>query len=355
MRRNVLLAVTLLSFAVSVRGEDLSRYKTADELWQHIQELKQPGPVSDHAQYVGQLEGLRAAMLEFESRFPRDPRRWDVKLGRMQVESTRAEIDNRRPDNAAALQLAKEIVAAADASAETRTDAKFLAAQIHMEALDSPGASIDANARTAVEADIAEFRMNYPDEPRTASIQLELAQFLKLCDPDAALSILHDLKDSKNVQVAATAQQQLITMDALRKLNKGPLGLRFKAVDGTDVDLAKLRGKVVLVDFWATWCGPCRMEIPNVVAAYNQFHKDGFEIVGISLDQSKEKLLGFTKQAGMTWPQYFDGKLWANDISTRYGINAIPTAWLVDKKGFVRSTETRGAALTRQVKTLLAE
>jgi thiol-disulfide isomerase/thioredoxin len=355
MRRTILLTVTLLSFAVSVRSEDLPPHKTADELWQHIQELEQQSPVRDHAQYVRQLESLRAAMLEFENRFPRDPRRWDVKLGRMQVESTRAEIDNRQPDNAVALRLAKEIVAATDASAETKTDAKFLAARVHMEALDSSGASIDARARAAVEADIAEFRMNYPEEPRTANLQLELAQFLKLRDPDAALSILHDLEESKNVQVAAMAQQQLIVIDALRKLTKGPLGLKFKAVDGTDVDLAKLRGKVVLVDFWATWCGPCRMEIPNVVAAYNQFHKDGFEIVGISLDQSKDKLLAYTKQAGMTWPQYFDGKLWANDISTRYGVNSIPAAWLVDKKGFVRSTETRGAALTRQVKTLLAE
>jgi thiol-disulfide isomerase/thioredoxin len=355
MIRSFLLAVTLMSFAVSVRGEDLSPPKTADELWQQIQELEQQKPVGDHAQYVGQLEGLRAAMLEFENRFPHDPRRWDVKLGRMQVDSTRAEIDNRQPDNAVALQLAKEIVASADASAETKIEAKFLAARVHMEALNSSGASIDARARAAVEADIADFRMNYPEEPRTASLQLELAQFLKLRDPDAAMSILHDLQESKNLQVAATAEQQLVAMDALRKLTRSPLELKFKAVDGADVDLTKLRGKVVLVDFWATWCGPCRMEMPNVVAAYKQLHTNGFEIVGVSLDQSKDKLLAYTKQAGMAWPQYFDGKLWANDISTRYGINSIPTAWLVDKKGFVRSTETRGAALTRQVKTLLAE
>jgi len=97
------------------------------------------------------------------------------------------------------------------------------------------------------------------------------------------------------------------------------------------------------------------MEMPNVVAAYNQLHKAGFEIVGISLDQSKDKMLGYTQQTGMTWPEYFDGKGWQNEISSRYGINSIPTAWLVDKKGVVRNAQARGDNLADQVKALLAE
>jgi peroxiredoxin len=97
------------------------------------------------------------------------------------------------------------------------------------------------------------------------------------------------------------------------------------------------------------------MEIPNVVAAYNQLHTNGFEIVGVSLDQNKDQLVNFTKQVGMPWPQYFDGKGWANEVSSRYGINSIPTAWLVDKKGMVRSTEARGPDLAQHVKMLLAE
>ena len=97
------------------------------------------------------------------------------------------------------------------------------------------------------------------------------------------------------------------------------------------------------------------MEVPNVVAAYKELHNNGFEIVGISLDQDKEKLINFIKQAEMTWPQYFDGKMWNNDISSRFGINAIPAMWLVDKKGIVRSTDARGSELVAQVKKLLAE
>ncbi len=120
-----------------------------------------------------------------------------------------------------------------------------------------------------------------------------------------------------------------------------PLDLKFKAEDGTDIDLAKMRGKVVLVDFWATWCPPCRGEVPHVVAAYKKYHDKGFEIVGISLDQDEDALKTFTQQNEMTWPQYFDGKGWDNKISSGFGIQSIPTMWLVGKDGKLITTDAR--------------
>jgi thiol-disulfide isomerase/thioredoxin len=120
-----------------------------------------------------------------------------------------------------------------------------------------------------------------------------------------------------------------------------PLDLKYNAVDGTVVDLAKMRGKVVLVDFWATWCPPCRGEVPNVVAAYKKYHDQGFEVVGVSLDQNKDALLAFTKENGMVWPQYFDGKGWNNEISKGFGIDSIPAMWLVGKDGKVITRNAR--------------
>jgi len=120
-----------------------------------------------------------------------------------------------------------------------------------------------------------------------------------------------------------------------------PLPLKFTAVDGKSVDLATMRGKVVLVDFWATWCPPCRGEVPNVVAAYKKYHDQGFEIVGVSLDKDKDRLLAFTKENGMVWPQYFDGKGWSNDVSSGFGIHSIPAMWLVGKDGKVITTNAR--------------
>jgi thiol-disulfide isomerase/thioredoxin len=133
-----------------------------------------------------------------------------------------------------------------------------------------------------------------------------------------------------------------------------PLDLNFVAVDGREVDLTKLRNKVVLLDFWATWCPPCRKEAPKLVAAYKKLNSRGLEIVGVSLDQSKESLLAFIKEHGMTWPQYFDGKGWNNEISSRFGIDAIPAKWLIDKQGNV-VTKNVGDDLEKEVERLLAK
>ena len=134
-----------------------------------------------------------------------------------------------------------------------------------------------------------------------------------------------------------------------------PLELSFTAVDGSKVDIKDLAGKVVLIDFWATWCGPCVAEVPNLKKVYETYHPKGFEILGISLDDKKGDLLAFTKKHEIPWPQYFDGKHWNNEISFRFGISSVPTAWLVDKKGVLRHTEVRTYDLESAVQKLLKE
>jgi len=133
-----------------------------------------------------------------------------------------------------------------------------------------------------------------------------------------------------------------------------PLDIRFTALDGREVDLAKLKGKVVLVEFWSTSCGPCVAEMPAVKTAYRKFHDRGFEVVGINLDDKESVLRRFIKEKELPWPQYFDGKGWENKFAVQYGIFAIPTMWLVNQAGNLCSTGARGD-LESQVAQLLGE
>ena len=122
-----------------------------------------------------------------------------------------------------------------------------------------------------------------------------------------------------------------------------------KDLAGKPFSVASLKGKVVLVDFWATWCEPCVGELPNVLKAYDKYHPKGFEILGISLDSEKGKLTGFIEKQKMTWQQYFDGKGWQNKLAGKYGVNSIPATFLLDGDGKIIAKNLRGEALEAEL------
>ncbi|MEJ1972737.1 MAG: FKBP-type peptidyl-prolyl cis-trans isomerase [Lacunisphaera sp.] len=264
------------------------------------------------------------------------------------------------PTNKNAKKFLAEIEATPDAPGA------LVQMQARMQVDDAMNAAFDAADTKgydvpALKAKLAAFLAQYPNDPGAGGLVSNFFYYAESADLKLAMAEWQAFAASPNEKVREVAAQKL----ALAELLKSPLDLKFTAADGRAVDVAALRGKVVLVDFWATWCGPCLEEIPNVVAVYEQYHAQGFEVVGISFDQAPdaarpakrqktaEQVLAFTREHRMPWPQYYDGTYWENPYGKKYGIRGIPAMFLLDKDGMVVSTNARGKKLESEVKRLL--
>ena len=125
--------------------------------------------------------------------------------------------------------------------------------------------------------------------------------------------------------------------------------------EGKEIKLSSFRGKYVLVDFWASWCGPCRQENPNVVMAYNKFKDKGFDILGVSLDNNKDKWLKAVEKDKLTWTHVSDLQGWDNSVAMLFGVRSIPTNLLIDREGKIIAKNLRGIDLENKLKEVFGE
>lgn len=208
------------------------------------------------------------------------------------------------------------------------------------------------------------FLVRYIDtaaSPVNALFALSYAQEVNM---DTVKNLLANLtkKFPKNSSVAEVSKQfdQYATSQNSQSQNSGiTIGqeapdFTLPDVDGKPVSLNSFRGKYVLVDFWASWCGPCRQENPNIVATYNQFKDKNFTILGVSLDQDKKAWLKAINDDGLVWKQISDLKFWNSEAATLYQVQAIPFNVLIDPNGKVIAKELRGPDLRNKLAEVLA-
>jgi thiol-disulfide isomerase/thioredoxin len=311
--------IVAVAFAASSAFAD----SAADEAWNKVEEAM--NNLENATATVRSLEEREAflkskidppdtAIKEFLAVAPNDPRRWQAKLFQAQNINLRGiGLPLAHRPNMKAHDLLDEIAAAPDAPVAVKGEASATKLRSVYDCM--PEADWQKLAEQHLQA--------YPETSETKFIRGLIAWW---------------------------------------KLRSEPLDLKFTAMDGAEVDLAKMRGKVVLIHFWTTGCGPCE----DVVEAYEDLHPKGFEVIGISLDWDKAKLETFIKEKGMAWPQYFDGKNTKNKFYSYFSdrlnpchFSGLPIKWLVDKKGMLVETDADRCSgefhLKAKVEKLLAE
>ncbi|MBK7409626.1 MAG: TlpA family protein disulfide reductase [Saprospirales bacterium] len=160
--------------------------------------------------------------------------------------------------------------------------------------------------------------------------------------------------ESSDPSATEVLKSQVSRLEAFVEGGTAP-DFRQTTPEGNEFGLSDLRGKVVLVDFWASWCGPCRRENPNVVKLYNKYKEQGFTVLSVSLDTDKTRWINAIESDGLTWNHISDLKGWQNSVAQMYGVRSIPHTVLVDKEGKIIARNLRGETLEAKLVEIFGE
>jgi thiol-disulfide isomerase/thioredoxin len=221
-------------------------------------------------------------------------------------------------------------------------------------------AALSAKDKDSLQKELVEFLSRVELSREHVTLVMDSGQMIERSgDPAAAAALYTKLmpvfRKSKDQGVATFADR---IEGVARRLNLlgNSMEIDGSLLDGSTFDWASYQGKVVLVDFWATWCGPCVRELPNVLTNYERYHDKGFDVVGISLDRDSATVKKFVADREIPWVTlYHEGGSGSNPTADYYGILSIPTVILVDQQGKVVSLHARGPELGKQLEKLLGK
>ena len=280
----------------------------------------------------------------------------------------KGETDINSPDSVAKAKIT---------GSQINTDYKKLTDQLNPLSVQARQLQVEARAATPAQQNSADFQNSA--QAKLKQLQVSQKAIIKLfiqTNPDSYISLLalssvggpspdpaelDPLYDglSKRLKETETAKIFKTALDGIRKTAVGVPAPDFTQndVNGTPVKLSSFRGKYVLVDFWASWCGPCRQENPNVVKAYNRFKDKNFTIIGVSLDRADGKTAwqSAIKSDGLNWTQVSDLKFWNNEVAGLYNIKSIPANFLIDPTGKIIARDLRGEDLENKLQDVLTK